>query len=52
MIDVNTQGVEAAAATSVSIVPKFGSFKVNFLFDKNMSYYFEILGLYTLDFII
>jgi len=29
VIDVNTQGVEAAAATSVSIVPKFGSFKAD-----------------------
>jgi len=27
VIDVNTKGVEAAAATSISIVPKFGSFK-------------------------
>ena len=33
VIDVNTQGVEAAAATSVSIVPKFGSFKVGHGFD-------------------
>ena len=34
VIDVNTQGVEAAAATSVSIVPKFGSFKVSHHFNK------------------
>merc|ERR1712012_174989 len=27
VIDVNTKGIEAAAATSISIVPKFGSFK-------------------------
>jgi len=27
VVDVNTKGVEAAAATSISIVPKFGSFK-------------------------
>ena len=37
MIDVNTKGIEAAAATSISIVPKFGSFKVNYnhLKDEN-----------------
>jgi len=29
VIDVTTQGVEAAAATSISIVPKFGSFKAD-----------------------
>ena len=28
VIDVNTKGVEAAAATAISIVPKIGNFPV------------------------
>ena len=28
MIDVNPNGVEAAAATAISIIPKFGIFRV------------------------